>query len=140
MVHTETAAQEDLCTMELFGARQLYPVSFLVDAGRSIIPYEFSEKPQAPLGDAFSSEMASLLTTYDLTQLFGITSILPSQEIWIERQLVNNSGTISAQEAVGDLDDLGMITAWQFVHGGSGVAARPMRKCVTTESGGHRVT
>jgi len=47
---------------------------------------------------------------------------------------VNNSGTISAQEAVGDLDDLGMITAWQFFHGGSGVAARPMRKCVTTES------
>jgi len=63
MVHTETAAQEDLCTGELFGARQLYPVSFLVDAGRSNIPYEFSEKPQALLGDAFSSEMASLLTT-----------------------------------------------------------------------------
>ena len=140
MVHTESAADEDLCMMHALDKSKLYPFSFFMGSQSTFRPQEFSTSPHSTPSDSFLSDMGLFLRKHNLEQVLSITHISSPEELWIERQLPNGKGTIAKRVEADDHVGDGVVTVWGFGLDGSRVKVTPLRKCETAQSGGHKVT
>lgn len=136
MVHTLTPERADLCTMQRWGERELYPSSFFMDSHDCFVPFEFSIA-SCPEPDAhFLSELRSYFTSHNLAQLLGITRIIPSEKLWIERGLLGG-GTIATECT--KFDSSAVDTSWRFLDDCGVPRIKTLQKCETPPLGGHRV-
>ena len=141
MVHTRTLLDQDICSMEPWGSRELYPISFCLDSQKEFVPIEFSSTPATDPNLDFLSDMRSFLYENDLHEVLGISHLSPAERPWIEHLLPNGQGTISTLLGK-EIESSGQAitaTAWAFYPRSTGISVKVYKACVETESGGHKV-
>lgn len=139
MVHSSGNSEEDTCTMERFGTRQLYPCSYHFDS-RGFHPFEFSSAPTPVPRRDFLLEIAAFLQSRGLCHIFGLSHVRRTQEPWSERLSPDGRGTIATRQPHGI--DFSMqeedVTEWIIIEGIAGMEVKAFKTCVDTEAGHKR--
>lgn len=138
MVHTPDGPDTDICRMERWGAREIFPSSYqLVRDG--FLPYEFTSEraPLPPTG--FLAELATFLRNHGLSTLVAIAHLSPQGERWLEN--TTDDGTISTRLS-GEIHSWPtnhIITEWYIRHDEESIKMIASKACVD-EPAGHRRT